>query len=89
MVAGFQVSISGRFWVSTEVGIHQSKFVQMVIKPTHRVLDSEVEIPEGIRQRDLDAAPHERCSSAQDDQELMNELRTTSCRVLRCTSADH
>jgi hypothetical protein len=49
-----------------------------------------MEIPERIRERNLNAAPHERIGSAQDDQELMDELRLGSLRFpLRSPTLGH
>ena len=69
--------------------VEKPEFVEMIIEPAHGVLDGHVKIPEGVRERNLNAAPHKRIGSAQDDQKLMNELRPTSLRSPRRWSTAH
>ena len=63
--------------------------MEMIIEPTHRVLDGDVKIPEGIGERNLNAAPHQWIGSAQDDQKLMNEFRPTVFPLPRRCSTAH
>jgi len=55
-------------------GVEQPKLVEVVVEPAHGVLDGDMEIPERVSLRNLDAPPDERVGPAEDDQELMHHF---------------
>jgi hypothetical protein len=60
------------------------KLVEMVVEPTHGVLDGNVEAPERVGLRNLDAAPHERIGPAQHDEDLVNGRWSLSSGLHLC-----
>lgn len=69
-------------------GIKNPELVEMVVEPTHGVLDSNVEVPERVRLRNLDAPPDARIGAAQYDEELVNGRRSLSSGLHFSWSAD-
>jgi hypothetical protein len=55
--------------------VEQPELVKVVIQPAHRVLDGNVQIPEGVALGNLNAAPHEWVGPSEDDEELVHEGR--------------
>lgn len=55
-------------------GVKEPELMEMIVEPPHRILDGDVEVPEGVRQWHLDSAPDKRIGPAQDDEKLMNEF---------------
>src|SRR5688572_29225619 len=56
--------------------IEKPKLVEMVVEPSHRVLDGHVQVPERVPLSDLEPAPDERVCPAQDDEELVHQFRS-------------
>ena len=48
----------------------------MIVEPAHHVLDGDMQVPERVPLRNLQPAPDERVCSAQDDEELVHQLRS-------------
>ena len=46
------------------------EFVQVIVQPSHRVLNRHVQIPKGVALRDENSAPDERLRAGKDDEEL-------------------
>lgn len=52
------------------LGVDGEEFVKVIVLPTHRVLNGNVQIPEGITLWHLDPPPHQRVALRKDDEEL-------------------
>jgi hypothetical protein len=58
--------------------IQQPELVEVIVEPPHRVLDGDVQIPEGVPFGNLDPSPHQRVRPGEDDEKLVHELRPAS-----------
>jgi hypothetical protein len=52
------------------------KFMEVIIYPTHDILNGNVKVPEGIRFRDLYSPPNRWCSAFQSDLELIDLIES-------------
>lgn len=60
------------------LGVDGEEFVKVIVLPTHRILNRNVQIPEGITLWHLDPPPHQRVALRKDDEELAH---VTSLRL--------
>jgi hypothetical protein len=58
--------------------IEKTELVKVIVKPSHRVLDGHVEVPEGVPLRNLEPTPDEGVCSAENNEELVHQLRPRS-----------
>ena len=58
--------------------IRELKFVQVVVGPAHRILEGDVEVPEGVAGGHLDATPDGRLDLLERDLELEHLLACAS-----------
>jgi hypothetical protein len=49
------------------LGVHQPELVQVVVEPTHGVLNGDVQVPERVVLRDLNPSPHHGVRAGEDD----------------------
>ena len=61
-----ETSVAGR--------VGQPELVQVVVEPTHRILDGDVQVPERVGLGHLNAPPHERVGPLEHDQELVTPV---------------
>lgn len=55
--------------------VQQPELVQVVVEPARRILEGDVQVPEGVSLGHLNAPPDERVGAGEHDQELAHQLR--------------